>query len=80
MTGQEKVDDNSRGGGALPLTPQTKELSPVKDHRYRRRRKRRRGGKEKEGEEEKEDSSNSYDQSLFVNEGEPLRGGRKKKV
>lgn len=30
---------NSRRDGALPLTPQTKELSSVEDHRYGRRRK-----------------------------------------
>lgn len=35
---QEKADCNSRRSRALPLTPQTQELSPVKDHRYRRRR------------------------------------------
>lgn len=40
LTGQEKVDHNSRREGALPLTPQPKELSPVKDHRYRMRRRR----------------------------------------
>lgn len=40
--GEKKVDHNSRRGGALPLTPHTKELSPVKDHRYRRRRRKRR--------------------------------------
>lgn len=44
LTGREKVDHNSRREGALPLTPHTKELSPVKDHRYRRRRRRVGGG------------------------------------
>lgn len=38
----EKVDDVSRKEGTVPLTPHTKELSPVKDHRYQRRRRKRR--------------------------------------
>lgn len=36
------MDDFSRRAGVLPLTPHTKELSPVKDHSYEHRRRRRR--------------------------------------
>lgn len=56
--------------GALPLTPQTQELSPVKDHRYGRRRR-------VEGEREKEHSnSNSYD-GEFAKGVKPQREARK---
>lgn len=56
MTGSEQFEHNRRRTGALPLTPQTQELTPVKDHRFGRRR-RKRGG-----EQEKEDSnSNNYE-------------------
>lgn len=65
-----RLDWVKRRLGALPLTPQTQELSSVKDHRYGRQRR-------VEGEREKEHSnSNSYD-GEFVKGVKPQREAKK---
>lgn len=72
-------EGQSREEAALPLTPQTQELSPVKDHRYRGEEGEEQ--KEQEQEEEKEGKKESRGESrvtvaetVWTQRGKPLKG------